>query len=210
MNEQPPPRPQRWYLGHTPQDLGELIDKQWARRSTYSEWLKRALMQSFLGLLFLFASKDFAESNWLQDEPQFKLALVTMGGLAAVGYAIGGVVNGVRSYINLNFLSQCCVLAGGCASALYLTGRSPLGPVWANLIFASFGCAFFEIVFGLWSVRRRDSEPIRRLKRVGQVAGVLMALFVAVGMGLFLAFSPSPSEGVSVWSPLTSFSESGR
>jgi len=173
-----------------PQDVPELFEKHRWKRGTDSARLLQASVHCLSGLVFVLLAKDFAESSWLSWEPELKFAFVALLVVAGIGWLISAASLGLVSYVNLNIFSQGFVLAGSCAAAAYLAGASGLGPVWAVLIFCGFGCAFFELLFGLWRLRRRDAEQLNRLKRLGQVLGLFMAAMTAAGVALFLYFRP--------------------
>lgn len=173
-----------------PQDALELAEKHRWRRGTDSARLFQATLHGLSGVVFLLLSKDLAESSWLPSEPELKLSFIVLLGLAGTGWLISSFALVFLSYLNLNFFSQGFVLAGACAAGVYLAGASGLGPSWAVIIFSGLGCSFFELLFGLWRLRRRDADQIHRLKRLGQVLGLFMAVAVVAGMALVLGFRP--------------------
>lgn len=173
-----------------PQDVSELFEKHRWKRGTDSARLFQATLHCLSGLVFVLLAKDFAESSWFAWEPELKFALMVIMLIAGIGFLISAASLGLISYLNLNVFSQGFVLAGSCAAAAYLAGASALGPVWAVLIFCGLGCGSIEVLFGLWRLRRRDAEQIHRLKRLGQVLGLFMAVMTAAGVALFLHFKP--------------------
>lgn len=175
---------------HVPQDLSELYAKHRWKRGTNSARLFQATIHLLLGLVALLLSKDFVESSLLSSEAELKFALAALGAVSGCGWVVSSFVHAVESYLDLNFFSQGFVMVGVCASAAYLSGASRLGPVWAILIFAGLGCGFFELIFTLWRVRRRDAEQLHRLKRLGQLMGLCLAFLVGAGLAVFLGFKP--------------------
>ena len=175
---------------YVPQDIPELYAKHRWKRGTNSARLFQAAIHLLLGLIALFLSKDFVESFLLASEPELKFALAALGVISGCGWVVSSFIHAVESYLDLNFFSQCFVMVGVCASVMYLSGASRLGPVWAVLIFAGLGCGFFELIFTLWRMRRRDAEQIHRLKRLGQLMGLCLAFLVAAGLAVFLGFRP--------------------
>lgn len=142
-------------------------------------------------------AKDIAAGQSYQELGQFWGAVVfalhfltvIFGGLLAVNWGV--------SYWNANLFTQWSMLCGTVAIGLYFRSRGAgleaLGNVAGQLLLAVTAALVFEFLAVLWLVRKRDSEPIHRLKEVGRILGLISAVLVAAA---FLFFSSAKPEGI--------------